>query len=188
MELALTPQEKDALKAGVILACLLFIAVGYWYFYIVKDEVAKNNSRVTVINKEVKTIDEQLKALNAAKIDPELLEQKKEMLAKIAAKLPNSINAPAFYQALINILQTSRVDYSELTQNKPQQRSAYTEIPYKIVCKARYHDFGQFLNLVEENVDRFMRVQTFTIENDDQRPSFHPVTVGIATFMFNSKG
>jgi hypothetical protein len=30
-----------------------------------------------------------------------------------------------------------------------------------------------------------MRVKTFTIENHDERPIIHPVTVEIGTFMFN---
>ncbi|RMH29774.1 MAG: hypothetical protein D6691_02160, partial [Candidatus Hydrogenedentota bacterium] len=93
-----------------------------------------------------------------------------------------------FFQALSKVLQVTRVDYTELEPLKEVSRSAYVEIPYRIKGTARYHDFGHFLNLIEDNPDRFMRVRTFTIENRDDRPSVHPVTIELATFMFVKRG
>jgi Tfp pilus assembly protein PilO len=118
----------------------------------------------------------------------EELKAKQAFLAKVSAKLPDSPDAPGFYQALVRVLQVTRVDYSELQPLKDAPRTVYVELPYKITCKARYHDLGHFLNLIEENPDRFMRVKTFTIENQDSRPSVHPVTLEIGTFMFIKRG
>jgi Tfp pilus assembly protein PilO len=70
----------------------------------------------------------------------------------------------------------------------PQNRVQYTEIPYTIEAHGRYHEIGQFLTLIEQNPQRFMRLRNFTAENNLERPSIHPVQMEISTFMFNQQG
>jgi Tfp pilus assembly protein PilO len=106
----------------------------------------------------------------------------------VAAKLPSTVAPEEFFKAFEKILKTTRLSYSELKPLPLLERAIYTEIPYQLVGNGRYHDFGQFLNLVEENPDRLMRIKTFVIENDDSRPSLHPIKVQLATFKFNKKG
>lgn len=184
----LTPQQRDAVKAGAILAVVLIGgAYAFWAYYI-QPEIQRTNEQITKVNAEIVELDAQLKAMDEAEANLETLKQKQEYLRQVAAKLPSSIAPQEFYNAMIEILQTTRVDYSTLSQQAPQERSVYTEIPYTISGKGRYHDFGQFLNMVEENPTRLMRVKTFTVENDDKRPSIHPITVELATFMFNKRG
>ena len=42
------------------------------------------------------------------------------------------------------------------------------------------------LALRPQSPDRFMRVKSFTVENNLTRPSIHPIKLDIATFMFNN--
>ena len=184
----MTPQEKDVVKAGIILAVVLFAAVGYYYFYLVADQIKKDNIAIERVNEDIKKLENEQREIARAFDNLEELKKKAEYLKRIERKLPDRPDAPGFFQALTRILEVTRVTYSELTPLQQVVRTVYTEIPSRVKCRARYHDFGQFLNLIEENPDRFMRVKTFTIDNDDLRPSLHPIEVEIGTFMFNSKG
>lgn len=185
---AITPQEKDVVKAGLILAIVLFGAVVYYYFYIVMEQQKRDKEAIVVIEKDIRVLKEEDRQISMAFANIGELKRKAEFLKLIERKLPDRADSQGFYQALTKILEVTNVSYSELVPKKQEVRSVYTEIPYQVICRARYHDFGQFLNLIEENPDRFMRVKTFTIDNDDARPSVHPTKVDIGTFMFNSKG
>lgn len=184
----LTPKQRDIVKAGGILAAFLLILAAYYFFGIVQPDIARCDEEIAKVKKEVDVLKSKLADMDAAAANLKAMEEKKALLTEIAKKLPNSIDAPAFLQAMVDILTATRVEYQELSPGKEMVRNVYTEIPYAVKCRARYHDFGQFLNLIEENPKRFMRVKTFTIENNNDRPSVHPISVGIATFMFNSRG
>jgi Tfp pilus assembly protein PilO len=183
----LTAQQRDAVKAGAILAIVLFGGAYFFYAYYIQPEITRVQGLIVKVDEEIKELNGRLREMDEAAQNLEALKQKQEYLRQVAAKLPSSIAPQEFYSALIEILQTTRVDYSTLAQQKLQERTVYTEIPYRITGKGRYHDFGQFLNMIEENPTRLMRVKTFVIENDDRRPSVHPINVELATFMFNKK-
>ena len=184
----LTAQQKDAIKAGFILAAVLFIGIiAYWYQF-ARPEVAAAATTVAKLDGEIKSLKQQVRDMDLAAENVEKLKEKQKLLAEVAAKLPSTVAAPEFYRALEEILKVTRLSYSELSQLPLLERAVYTGIPYQIVGRGRYHDFGQFLNLVEENPNRLMRIKTFVIENDDTRPSVHPLKVQLATFKFNQKG
>lgn len=184
----LTAQQKDAIKAGFILAFVLFAAVGaYWYSF-TKPEIDQANKTIEAANNEIGELNKQLKEMEIAATRMEDMKEKMRLLEEVAAKLPSTVAPQEFYRAMEDILKVTRFSYSELSQMPLLTRTIYTEIPYQIVGRARYHDFGQFLNLIEENPSRLMRVKTFLIENDDSRPSVHPIKVQLATFKFNQKG
>jgi len=184
----LTVQQKDGIKAGFILAAVLFVGVGAYWYQFAKPEVAAAETTVAKLDGEIKDLQQQVREMDLAAENIEKLKEKQRLLEEVAAKLPSTVAAPEFYKALEEILQITRLSYSELSQQPLLERTIYTEIPYQIVGRGRYHDFGQFLNLVEENPNRLMRIKTFVIENDDTRPSVHPLKVQLATFKFNKKG
>jgi len=184
----MTPQQKDIVKAGIVLAVLIFAGVCYYYFYWAKSSIQMREKQVAELQKDIKKIEQEIRDIEAQFGNPEELKAKRTFLEKIARKLPDRVDAQGFFEALVAILGATNIDYSELTPKPPISRSIYTEIPYEIRCKARYHDFGHFLNLIEENPNRFMRVKTFTIENQAERPSIHPILIEVATFMFVKKG
>lgn len=184
----LTAQQRDAIKAGFILAFVLLAGVfGYWYQF-TKPQVAASEKQVAALDKEIAGLKTQIHDMDEAAANIEKLKEKQKLLEEVAAKLPSTIEPQEFYRALEEILKVTRLSYSELSQQALLERAVYTEIPYQIVGRGRYHDFGQFLNLVEENPNRLMRIKTFVIENDDKRPSVHPLKIQLATFKFNKKG
>lgn len=183
----LTPKERDLVKAGSVMAAVLLAAVLYYNFSIVQPQLKKDEKKVVELKDVIKKSQEEIADLNKLASDTAELERKKDALLKISAKLPDSIDAPGFYQALIDILQATRVEYSSLIQGREETREHYVEIPYRIGCRARYHDFGQFMNFIEENSRRFMRVKTFSVSNQDNRPSIHPANIEMATFMFTKR-
>jgi Tfp pilus assembly protein PilO len=183
----LTAQQRDAVKAGAILAVVMIVGAYLFYAYYIQPEIQRKSELIAKLDTEIKDLDKRLKEMDEAAKNVEALKQKQEYLRQVAAKLPSSIAPQEFYNAMIEILQTTRVDYSTLAQLKLEERTVYTEIPYKIAGKGRYHDFGQFINMVEENPLRLMRIKRFTVENDDRRPSIHPIIVELATFMFNKR-
>ncbi len=184
----LTPQQKDLVKAGFVLAVLIFAGVFYYYGFFVKPEIERKQKEIAQFEKDIKKLNDELRQVEAQMGNPEEIKAKREFLEKIARKLPDTEDAQGFFQALVDILRATNIDYDELIPKPPKPYSIYTEIPYEILCKARYHDFGHFLNLIEENPNRFMRVKTFVIENQAQRPSIHPIKLELATFMFVRKG
>jgi Tfp pilus assembly protein PilO len=184
----LTAQQKDAIKAGFILAFVLLGGVGAYWWKFTTPDIAAAEKTVATLDTEIKDLNGQLREMNEAASNLEQLKEKQQLLAEVAAKLPSTVAPQEFYRALEEILKITRMSYSELAQLPLLERAVYTEIPYQIVGNGRYHDFGQFLNLVEENPNRLMRIKTFVIENDDARPSVHPLKVQLATFKFNTKG
>ncbi|MBX7244205.1 MAG: type 4a pilus biogenesis protein PilO [Candidatus Sumerlaeaceae bacterium] len=184
----LTPREKETLKGLGILTVIVLAAAIYYDFQFARPEIQSIGKKVGTVSAEVTAMDNRIKEINVALAHAEDLLRKEAMLKKIAAKLPDSPDAPGFFQALVEFLKTTRIAYTDLSPEPNLERSAYIEIPYKIKCSGRYHSFGQFLNLIEENPFRFMRVKTFTVENQDTRPSLHPISVEIGTFTFKKRG
>lgn len=184
----LTAQQKDAIKAGLILALVLLGGLGAYWWKFTKPDIAAAETSLAAIDKEIADLKKQVSDMDDAASNLEKLKEKQKLLEEVAAKLPSTVAPQEFYRALEEILKITRMSYSELAQLPLLERTVYTEIPYQIVGTGRYHDFGQFLNLVEENPNRLMRIKTFVIENDDSRPSVHPLKIQLATFKFNTKG
>ena len=183
----LTTKQKEGLKAGGILLAVVVAAVVYMDIMFWRPDLTATQKKIETARADVKTMESRIREIDREMANIDLLKQKQDLLKRISAKLPDSVDAPGFYNALVKILQVTRIDYSELEPLAPQERSAYVEIPYRITCKGRFHDFGQFLNLIEENPNRFMRVKSFTVENQKERPSIHPLSVEIGTFMFTRR-
>lgn len=184
----LTAQQKDSIKAGLILGVVLFGGLAAYWYQMVKPDIESSKKKVTQLNDEIGKLTEQIKEMDVAAANVEKLKEKQKLLAEVAAKLPSSIAPEEFFKAFEQILSTTRISYTELKPLPVLERAIYTEIPYQLSGAGRYHDFGQFLNLVEENPNRLMRIKTFIIENDDSRPSIHPLNLQLATFKFNKKG
>jgi Tfp pilus assembly protein PilO len=184
----LTAQQQDAVKAGGILAAILVAAVIVFQFYWAKPQIESLQAGIAKTKTEISELTQRIRDMDEMKKNLEAMREKQRLLELVAAKLPVSNSPEEFYKAFQEVLTATRVEYNEMSQQPLEERTVYTEIPYRISGRGRYHDFGQFLNMIEENPRRLMRIKTFTIENNDARPSVHPVTVRLATFKFNKKG
>lgn len=183
----LNAQQKDAVKAGIILAVILFAGAYAYYAYLVQPEVKSSKDKTAKLRAEIQDLDGRLAEMDSAEANLEALREKQALLEQVAAKLPSTVAPEETFRALEEIFKVTRVDYTQLTPQPLAERETYSEIPYRLTGRGRYHDFGQFLNMVEENNKRLMRIKNFTVENDDERPSIHPLTVELATFKFKSK-
>lgn len=183
--MVLSAVDKKALQIGVFLAVLLGGLCGYYYFFFVKKEMEANAKRVEKLDGDIKELKSTYARMQGMLSRKDEIEAESRKILEVKRRLPDTEDAPGFLSALVNILRITNVVNERVAPEKTQRRNLYTEIPYTIECSSRYHDFGEFLTLVEQNPERFMRVKSFTIANDDTRPSFHPISVSLATFKFN---
>jgi type IV pilus assembly protein PilO len=185
--ISLTKQQKKAVITTVIAGVVILGFTSYLYFMLGKKSIAvktaqieKNQEKIEILNAQLKEMDE------LAKLQGRFSEIETR-LDQISRRLPSTPEAPGFLNALSAALRATGISTKKLAPTPENAFDRFTEIPYKIDAVGRYHEIGQFLTLVEENPQRFMRVKSLKIENDKARPSLHPVTVGIATFMFVEK-
>lgn len=180
-------QQKKALTMVIIFGAIGLFLVGYYWFMFGKSTLTKNEKQKEVYQKELETVERKLKEINSfeqmTKDEYDVLRAKLERMKK---RLPETRDAPGFLNQLSDILRRTGIYSQSLSAQDPKEYAKYTEIPYMIKGTGRFHEFGYFLNLVEEN-ERFMRVRTMKIENDESRPTLHPVEVDIATFMLEEQ-
>ena len=183
--MTLDEQAKKTLSVGLIIAGLIFAGFAYWHFVILKIHYKRNEGLKKTLNDEIKTYRAQMKEIQEMEAQKDRIEEMRKIVAEAARRLPDTADAVGFYQELIRILRITGVQTERVAPGANRVQTLYTEIPYGVVCQCRYHELGQFLNLIEENQNRFMRVNSFDVGNNNNRPSIHPVKIGISTFMFN---
>ena len=183
--MTLDEQAKKTLGVGLFIAILIIVGFGYFHFQILQDHYKRNETQKKNLSDEIKKLKENLREIEEAERDRPRIEEMRKVVEEASQRLPSSPDAPGFYQELIRILRLTGVQPRRVDPVHTRNAVLYTEIPYKITATCRYHEFGQFLNLIEENQRRFMRVKSFSISNNDNRPSIHPAPIDISTFMFN---
>lgn len=180
----MTERNKQILIAGLIFAFLLMGVVIYYYFMAVSPAIKRNSAQVVDLDKKIAEANKELSEIEALIADTETLAQLQEQVERAKRLLPENEEALEFLGILRESLRRTGVSQSNIRKLKAADRTLYREIPYLVSGEARYHEFGQFVNLIECNPERFMRVNTFTLRNNDSRPSIHPMEIGISTFMF----
>jgi Tfp pilus assembly protein PilO len=182
--MTLDEQAKKTLSIGLFIAIVIFAGFAYWHVTILKLHYSRNEKKKDELKVEIKKYNLALSEIRNAELQKDRIEEMRKIVAEAARRLPNSPDAIGFYHELIRILRITGVGAKRVDPLPNKAQAMYTEIPYSIKSVCRYHELGQFLNLLEENQSRFMRVKSFSINNNDSRPSMHPVSVDIATFMF----
>ena len=178
-------QAKKTLSVGLFFAVVIFAGFAYWHYSFLKPIYKKYESQKKDLDKEITKYKADLAEINQAEKSRNEVEKLRAIVAEFSKRLPSTPDAAGFYQELIRILRITGVLTTRVEPLEKRTQALYTEIPYGIQCQCRYHEFGQFLNLIEENQTRFMRINSFGIKNNDNRPSIHPISVNISTFMFN---
>lgn len=182
--------QKKTLLVIVVFGVLALGGVGWYWWFFGNGKIKTFEAETVKLNEDVKGLDVQIKEIE----DFEDFTQGKykeleRHLATVEKRLPQSREAIEFFTELNEILHSTGVITERLATDRivTEPGQGYDEIPYSIVGKGRFHEFGQFLNLVEQNPDRFMRVKTLKLTNEPGRPSLHPIEVTIATFKFSKK-
>ncbi|HOE96372.1 MAG TPA: type 4a pilus biogenesis protein PilO [Candidatus Sumerlaeota bacterium] len=182
----MSDQQKTALLVTVFVGLVGLILIAYFHFMIGRGMINKYERRTRDMVEETKELEVQLAEIRSLLSQKDELEKQAEMIEKVTRRLPDSPDAPGFLNALVMILGTTGIIQEEVKPDKNTARALYTEIPYSVKAHGHYHAFGQFLTLVEQNPDRFMRLKKLTIGNNAERPSVHPIEMEITTFMFNN--
>lgn len=159
---------------------------GYYSLIMSKAKVKAHDSQLGKLSDQNRVAKEKLESLKAIIANKEQVEANRAKIAAITKRLPNSPDAPGFVNALVTVLRRTGIIQQSVRPSGSQNRTQYTEIPYSILAFGRYHEIGQFLTMIEQNKDRFMRVKSIKVSNNLKRPSIHPMNIQIATFMFNN--
>ena len=181
-------KEKNVLKVGLIFAGMLVFIFVYLHLFFFKAQIDRNERAVSDIMTKTKDMNKELGAIRDFLQKQSETEAMGKRVERMNAKLPSSAKAIEFLDELRASFERTGVRQNKITPKPYKSRTLFTEIPYEVAGNARYHEFGQFLNIIECNPRRFMRVNSLEIRDNPGRPSIHPVTVGISTFMFNKGG
>ncbi|MEN6627585.1 MAG: type 4a pilus biogenesis protein PilO [Candidatus Sumerlaeia bacterium] len=177
-------QKSKLLMTGFV-GVVGLILIAFFHFMYGRGIIAQNETSRADYEKKLEVARADLKQISELAGQKQELERQAQMIAKVTQRLPSSPDAPGFLNALLTTLTTTGIVQDEVTPADNDVRPLYTEIPYSIKAHGRYHAIGQLLTLIEQNPERFMRVKNLQITNDMNRPSIHPVTMDVTTFMFN---
>lgn len=183
--MAMNEQDKKTLQIGLFLAALILVGAIYCKFFLFSTGLQRMNNEIAGLEAEIdtqKALRNDLLALGERRDEIEALAQK---ILEASRRLPASRNAEGFYTALIRTLSTTGVRYRNVRPQPDRRHQLFTEIPYLVEANSAFHELGQFLNLIEENANRYMRVSHIDIVNDRESPTIHPVNLEITTFMLH---
>ena len=185
--------ETDKKILQVVLVVGLFSVVGLFYysFGVVKDRVKRLNERINTTEKQIKEKETYVQDLREWQNRQADIQGLIQALNEEIKRLPTSIDERNFFQILAECIAKANLSDVKVTRpigrgrkGKQLDLGAYVERPYRIYCKARYHDLGQFLMLIEQHRERIMRLKTLDVSNNPKRPSRHPVNMQVATYVF----
>lgn len=181
----LNESQKSKLLMTLFIGMVSLVLIGFFHFMYGLGMVAQDNRMRIETEKKLESLQKDLAQVESLVDQKKELERQSEMIRKVTQRLPSSPDAPGFLNALLMTLSTTGIVQEEVKPVEKETRALYTEIPYTIQAHGRYHAIGQFLTLIEQNPDRFMRVKSLQIGNDANRPSIHPIKMDVTTFMFN---
>lgn len=180
-------QQKSQLMLIAVFGVILLCIVGYYHFFVGRPKIQNLNRQASSVQSDIEQKTTELEEIRTLLAQRDRLEKRRRVINKVVRRLPSRPDAPGFLVALVSILRQTGIIQRYVTPEQTANRSQYTEIPYEVGAFGRYHELGQFLTLVEQNPQRFMRVKDLQISNNLNRPSIHPITLQISTFMFNRR-
>lgn len=178
----INPEQKKALIAEIVIGVVGCGLIFYFWAMLGKAEVENMRETLETVKADIAVQEKKLQDIaDFERMANEEWDEIEARLAQLSERLPSTVNAPEFYKALRLSLEETGINTRVLETKEINSYTEYAEIPYSVAARGRYHEFGQFVNLIEEN-QRFMRVKTFELVNDENRPSLHPIEIGIATY------
>lgn len=184
----LTDQNKTALTIGLILAAIAAIVVIYFDFATVRPQMTTNERTRDTAEAQIEEREERLKEINTFIADADARQRLITQVEAAQRRLPSDQQAEEFLDILRIAMRDTGVSFSSISPpSSPIQRSNYEELNFSISGSARFHEFGQFVNIIECHPDRFMRVSGFSIGQNARRPSIHPVDLNVSTFLFRER-
>ncbi|CAN5228733.1 hypothetical protein BH09SUM1_BH09SUM1_11670 [soil metagenome] len=185
--MAMTEKNKQALMVGGILGGAIFIIIVYFGLMSVYPGLKEMREQTEKSQTAAKDARKKVADYQALLQDKQRYELVMEKFRQVSSRLPAKQDPVDVFDLLKGFFEGTDVLFSYLEPGRATKRGRYLEYPFVIRGTARYHEFGQLVNLIECNPDRLMHVATFQLANNDKRPSIHAMEVGISTFTFDIK-
>ncbi len=161
---------RFGLRELIFLAVLLAVPVASWW-YVFKPR----NSEIEQARKEVEIKQAKLDKLRevAKRIDDIglAIEQGREAVALIEAKLPNRDQVEDILENVWQMAKRNHLNLKSVKSEKPVPATLYMEQPLQVSMTGRFDGFYQFL-LEMENLSRITRVPRMKLERLDQTRGF----------------
>ncbi len=186
--MAMSDKNRQLVTVIVLLGVLLTAGSVYFYFMMAKPAIESAEKSTEATKKKIADMEAEKAKIKAFLADRSKIEELAKTVDRAKQRLPNNTQEAeeqGFYKIVEDSLRRTGASMSRLAPKEPINRNLYFEIPYEIKGAARYHEFGQLLNVIECNPARLMRVSTFAIKNDAKRPSIHPIDLTVKTYTFN---
>jgi len=176
----LNDQTRYAVLGGVV---LLVILLDVFFLTLPQiGSIADINDQVTKITTDTQQVLTDRARINILKKD---LQDKRDLLKSLAGRVRSPQEVPAILSAISSIANEYGVKIDQLTPEKSLQEALTTDgndkyfaLPVVIKASCGYHQFGHFLNRLE-NEDMFFIMKDFVIQNDDKGSSAHNYSLTI---------
>ncbi|MBI1293240.1 type 4a pilus biogenesis protein PilO [bacterium] len=185
--MVLSPKNKQTLLVGGVLGGAILLIVLYFGFMMVLPEANAQMAEAEKVKTARIKNEADLKKFRELINNVELRTQVNETFTRVSSRLPSEQDPIEVFGLLRSYFEGTDVQFTYLEPGRQTSRGRYFEYPFVIRGRARYHEFGQLVNLIECNPNRLMYVNSFRLTNDDRRPSIHPMEVGVSTFTFRSR-
>jgi Tfp pilus assembly protein PilO len=182
--MAMSPKTKQPLLLISIFGGTVLLIILYYHFALSAPKIKGMNTEREKVETKTKNDKAELDRFRAFIKDEVARAEVYAAFERISTRLPSNQDPVEVFELLREYFEETDVEFTYLEPGKATNRVKYMEFPFKIRGSARYHEFGQFVNLIECNPRRLMHVNSFNLTNNDTRPSIHPMEVGISTFGF----
>jgi Tfp pilus assembly protein PilO len=176
--------DKRTLQTAVVAGVVAMLGLFYYSWAFVNPDIGGTEKSIADLQEEIKRKEATLAELKKWEgRTNEIASIVQDLEAKVQ-RLPKTSEASDFLRILRDCVRRTNLSDIKIGRVRNVPMGAYEEIPYMITCRARYHDLGQFLTLVEQHPDQIMRLKTLSMASDLRRPSRLNVVVQVATFAF----
>ncbi|MFC1601404.1 type 4a pilus biogenesis protein PilO [Candidatus Sumerlaeota bacterium] len=183
--------SKKTLVIGLFLAVLLLCGGSYYKLMIQAGTLNEISNSIKEKQDEIDELTEESTDLDKLRDREPEIRANLELLTVKGKRLPAEDKVDQIIQNIKTMLTVSSVIFSSFDPLDRESRNFYVEVPLSISCTAPFHNFGQFLNMIEVSPTRLMRVKEFTIaihnENDIKQmkvnPFMHEIDLTLAAYV-----
>lgn len=184
----LTDGQKTTLISCAVLLGLSFGALYYFDFLWGDGIINGYTTRTKAAMTKLETLKKNETEYKSLKESSELLRELKANFDQAAQRWQPDPTL-TIMDILFESFELTGVGFTNISRSNPQDLGLYNETVYSIECFGRFHELGMLMNLLEDNEQRFMRIKSFTIDNDkvDDRPSIQHALIELGVYTFNPR-
>lgn len=181
-------KEKDKLLALFVIVGIA--ALAFYFNLFLRPQFSKfiaNNREFQVIKKRVASAEALIRNSERIKLQYENFKKQSELLEH---RFPVHDEMSSLLEDFSNIAESSGVKILKIkplgTAGSDSAAGAsgafYSIFPILIEAKAGYHQFGAFVNKLE-NMDRFIKIEKMDIKHSSTDPRRHDVVLEVVTYV-----